>query len=140
VFITNDNRSKALTFFKKVSLLRAIYKFKFSYSLQKNFLVFLLQITGGLIKQIQIKNQILEIKTSNDNIYHLSLFLKKHSTCQYKTLVDLIACDFPGGNFRFSLIYNLLSVDYNSRILVCTKVLEKLPVISTIVPIFSGAG
>jgi NADH dehydrogenase (ubiquinone) Fe-S protein 3 len=117
-----------------------MYKFKFSYSLQKNFLVFLLQITGSLIKQIQIKNQTLEIKTSNDNIYPLSLFFKKHSTCQYKTLVDLIACDFPGKNFRFSLIYNLLSVDYNSRILICTKVLEKLPVISTIVPIFSGAG
>ena len=82
-----------------------MYKFKFSYSLQKNFLVFLLQITGSLIKQIQIKNQTLEIKTSNDNIYPLSLFFKKHSTCQYKTLVDLIACDFPGKNFRFSLIY-----------------------------------
>jgi NADH:ubiquinone oxidoreductase subunit C len=117
-----------------------IYKFKFSYNLQKKTLIFLLQITRGLIKQIQIKNQILEIKTSNSNIYSLSLFLKKHSTCQYKTLVDLVACDFPGKSFRFFLIYNLLSIDYNSRIIICTKVLEKLPITPTLIPIFSGAG
>jgi NADH:ubiquinone oxidoreductase subunit C len=54
--------------------------------------------------------------------------------------VDLIAYDSPGKKFRFSLIYNLLSVDYNSRILICTKVIEKLPVIPSITSVFSGAG
>jgi NADH:ubiquinone oxidoreductase subunit C len=117
-----------------------MYKFKFNYWLQKNFLIFLFKIIGGLIKKIQIKNQILEIKTNNKNIYPLSLFLKKHSTCQYKTLVDLIAYDSPGKNLRFTLIYNLLSVDYNSRIILHTKLFEKLPVISTVISLFSGAG
>ena len=97
------------------------------------------QNISKFIKQIQIKNQSLEIKTTNTNIYPLSLFLKKHSSCQYKTLVDLIAYDCPGKHFRFMLLYNLLSIDYNSRIIVCTKLIEALPVITTVVPLFSGA-
>jgi NADH dehydrogenase (ubiquinone) Fe-S protein 3 len=117
-----------------------MYNFKLNYNLQKNQLIFLFKIIGKFIKKIQIKHQILEIKTTNNNVYPLSLFLKKHSTYQYRTLVDLIACDFPGKKLRFTLVYNLLSVDYNSRILIRTKITENLPIITTVVPLFSGSG
>ena len=73
------------------------------------------------------------------NIYPLSLFLMKHSVCQYKTLIDVIAYDLPSYEYRFVLIYNLLSIDYNSRILLCTKLIEAMPVVTTLVPIFAGA-
>jgi NADH:ubiquinone oxidoreductase subunit C len=112
----------------------------FNYNVQKNFSFFLFNIVGKLIKQIQIKNQFLEIKTNCKNIYPLSLFLKKHSHCQYKTLVDLIAYDCPGTLSRFTLIYNLLSIDYNSRVLISTQLVEYLPVITTLIPLFYGAG
>lgn len=111
----------------------------FDYCLQKKFLIFLFKIISKFIKQIQIKNQILEIKTNSLNIYPLSLFLKKHSICQYKTLVDLVTYDCPSKEFRFTLIYNLLSVDYNSRILICTKLLESWPTTTTVLPLFAGA-
>jgi NADH:ubiquinone oxidoreductase subunit C len=112
----------------------------FNYNIQKNFSFFLYNIVGKLVKQIQIKNQFLEIKTNCKNIYPLSLFLKKHSHCQYKTLVDLITYDCPGKSCRFTLIYNLLSIDYNSRILISTQLMEYLPVITTVVPLYYGAG
>lgn len=111
----------------------------FDYSIQKKFSIFLFKIVSKFIKQVQIKNQSLEIKTNSVNIYPLSLFLKKHSVCQYKTLVDLVTYDCPGKEFRFSLLYNLLSVDYNSRIVLCTKLKESLPVIPTVVSLYSGA-
>lgn len=117
-----------------------MYIFNYNYNLHKNQLVFLFKIISKFIKKIQMKHQVLEIKTNSNNIYPLSLFLKKHSTYQYKTLVDLIAYDLPGKQFRFTLIYNLLSVDYNSRILIRTKILEKLPIITTLVSLFSGSG
>jgi hypothetical protein len=44
----------------------------------KNFSFFLFNIVSKLIKQIQIINQFLEIKTNSKNIYSLSLFFKKH--------------------------------------------------------------
>jgi NADH:ubiquinone oxidoreductase subunit C len=112
----------------------------FDYCVQKKFLIFLFKIVSKLIRQVQIKNQFLEIKTNSKNIYPLSLFLKKHSLCQYKTLTDLIAYDCPGKLFRFILLYNLLSVDYNSRLVISTKLVEYLPVITTVVPLYSGAG
>jgi len=110
----------------------------FNYCVQKKFLIFLFKIISKLIRQIQIKNQFLN--TNSKNIYPLSLFFKKHSLCQYKTLADLIAYDCPGKLFRFTLLYNLLSVDYNSRIVISTKLVEYLPVITTVVPLYSGAG
>jgi NADH:ubiquinone oxidoreductase subunit C len=112
----------------------------FNYSAQKKFSFFLFNIVSKLIKQVRIKNQFLEIKTNSRNIYTLSLFFKKHSHCQYKILSDLITYDCPGNLFRFGLIYNLSSVDYNSRILISTQLIEHSPVITTLVPLYSGAG
>jgi NADH:ubiquinone oxidoreductase subunit C len=37
------------------------------------------------------------------------------------------------------MVYNLLSVGYNTRVMLITKVIEKAPIIPTIVPIYSGA-
>jgi NADH:ubiquinone oxidoreductase subunit C len=112
----------------------------FNYNVQKNFSFFLFNIVSKLIKQIQIINQFLEIKTNSRNIYSLSLFFKKHSRCQYKTLVDLMTYDCPGKLRRFVLQYNLLSLDYNCRILISTQLAEYLPIITTVVPLYSGAG
>jgi NADH:ubiquinone oxidoreductase subunit C len=111
----------------------------FNYSVQKKFSFFLFNIINKLVKQIHIKNQFIEIKTNSKYVYTLSLFFKKHTHCQYKTLSDLVTYDCPGNSFRFALVYNLLSVDYNSRILISTQLTEYLPVVTTLVPLYSGA-
>lgn len=46
---------------------------------------------------------------------------------QYKVLSDMTAVDFPERPDRFELVYNLLSVRYNSRIRVKTTVDEVTP-------------
>lgn len=55
-------------------------------------------------------------------------------------MTDILCYDYPGKKFRFSIVYNLLSLDLNYRIKVFTKLKEKIPLISTITPLYSGAG
>lgn len=53
------------------------------------------------------------------NSYYITEFffiLHKHINFQFKMFIDLVTLDFIGYNFRFSNIYNLLSIQYNSRI------------------------
>jgi len=80
------------------------------------------------------------IKTISKHIYPLFLFLKKHTSSQYKSLVDIVCYDRIGKRQRFSLIYNLLSSDLNYRLKIIIKLKEKLPVVSTVVPLYSSAG
>lgn len=64
--------------------------------------------------------------------------LKDHTSAQYKTVMDVTAVDFPARTNRFEVVYNLLSVRYNSRIRVKTYASETSPVPS-IARIFEGA-
>lgn len=51
-------------------------------------------------------------------------FLRDHMNTQYKVLIDLTAVDYPSRPARFEVVYNLLSVQYNSRIIVKTCIDE----------------
>lgn len=66
-------------------------------------------------------------------------FLRDHMNTQFKSLIDLTAVDYPSREFRFEVVYNLLSVQYNSRIRIKVCVDEITP-ISSITPLYSSAG
>jgi len=66
-------------------------------------------------------------------------FLKDHINAQYKVLIDLTAVDYPSRGLRFEIIYNLLSIQYNSRIRIKTCVDEMNPV-SSVTSLYSAAG
>lgn len=55
-------------------------------------------------------------------------FLRDHTNTQFKMLLDITAVDYPTRNLRFEVVYNLLSVQYNSRIRIKTCVDEITPV------------
>lgn len=65
-------------------------------------------------------------------------YLKNHTNAQYKVLVDVTAVDYPSRELRFEVVYNLLSIQYNSRIRVKTVVDEITP-ISSATTVFSSA-
>ncbi|KAF5092368.1 hypothetical protein D0Z00_004617 [Geotrichum galactomycetum] len=65
-------------------------------------------------------------------------FLKDHTSAQFKAVMDVTAVDFPSRTNRFEVVYNLLSVRFNSRIRVKTYASETSPVPS-IARIFEGA-
>jgi NADH/F420H2 dehydrogenase subunit C len=55
-------------------------------------------------------------------------FLRDHTNCQFKVLIDICVVDYPEREARFEVVYNLLSVKYNTRIRVKTSVNEITPI------------
>lgn len=80
-----------------------------------------------VIKEIRLKTNAIEIKTTPNNLNALLYFLQKHSLCQYKQLVDIASSDVPGKTRRFSVHYLLLSLRYNARIIVVVQTNEVSP-------------
>jgi NADH dehydrogenase (ubiquinone) Fe-S protein 3 len=98
-----------------------------------------LSVVGFLIKEIKVKNNNIEIKTTPNKLRSLLSFLKKHTLCQYKQLVDIVCSDVPGKKYRFSVSYLLHSILYNARIVVTIKTNEVIPVPS-VTQLFESAG
>lgn len=65
-------------------------------------------------------------------------FLKKYTNGQYQTMSDMCAIDYPMKQYRFEIIYTLLSLVYNSRIKIKTY-LKELDSIETITSLYRGA-
>ena len=59
-------------------------------------------------------------------------FLKNHMLCSFEVLTDIVCYDLPSQKFRFPVLYNLLSVKFNSRIFVNVFSNEHLKVPTTL--------
>uniref|UniRef100_A0A9N6WUU4 NADH dehydrogenase [ubiquinone] iron-sulfur protein 3, mitochondrial n=1 Tax=Lynceus sp. MCZ IZ 141354 TaxID=1930659 RepID=A0A9N6WUU4_9CRUS len=81
--------------------------------------------------QITAGNE-LEMLVVPEGIIPVLRFLKDHHQCQFTNLADLGAMDVPSREYRFELIYNLLSLRYNSRIRVKTYTDELTPIESSV--------
>ena len=81
---------------------------------------------------ILISGTEIEIIISSKNVFPLIYFLNKHSLCRFKNMMDIICYDTLGKSYRFFLVYNLLSVVYNMRIRVITKINETSKLLSLI--------
>ena len=68
----------------------------------KKYVLFLKTILKTLIKEIRVKTNDIEIKTTSNNLNALLYFLKNHTLCQYKQLIDMACSDVPGKTRRFS--------------------------------------
>ena len=80
----------------------------------------------------------LSINISFNKIIPTFFFLKNHTNCQYKILSDLCAVDYITKKERFNIIYNLLSIQFNSRIRVKISINELQP-IDSITSIYKAA-
>jgi len=91
------------------------------------------------VQKVQITSgNELEILIAPDGVIPVISFLKDHHSCQFASLVDIAGLDVPARQFRFEVVYNLLSLRYNSRIRVKTYTDELTPLDST-VDIFKAA-
>jgi NADH/F420H2 dehydrogenase subunit C len=64
--------------------------------------------------------------------------LKNHFKYQFKILTCISGVDYPENLYRFQIVYELLSVKYNSRVRVKLLVDDLLPV-NSVEKVFSGA-
>jgi len=104
-----------------------------SWFVYKNILSFFMKVLGTGVQHAKVVSGFdLEIVVVSKNLYPVILFLHKHSLCQFKTMIDIACYDTPGKKNRFCLSYNLLSIKYNTRINVVSKVTEFSQVLSLI--------
>lgn len=75
-------------------------------------------------------------KTSLSN--NILLFLKKHFNYQFKILTCVSGIDEPNSLYRFKVVYELLSVQYNTRIRV-KFIVDELMSINSAASIFPAA-
>ena len=120
---------------KKNDLLKTWFIYK------KGIFEFLYKIMGDNIKKIKIVSSFdVELEVPVKNLYPFMLFLKNHSLCLFTTLIDIVCYDIPNKIHRFSLVYNLLSVKFNSRIRVFCKVKENCSPILSVISLYRSAG
>ncbi|KAL1376728.1 hypothetical protein pipiens_004311 [Culex pipiens pipiens] len=70
----------------------------------------------------------LEVLIAPEGVVPVLQFLKDHHQGQFANLVDIAGMDVPSRQYRFEVIYNILSLRYNSRIRVKTYTDELTPI------------
>lgn len=80
----------------------------------------------------------LEILIAPEGVLPVVQFLKDHHNSQFENITDITAVDVPSRGNRFEIVYNFLSLRYNSRIRVKTYTDELTP-IDSINDIYKGA-
>ncbi|MCF6445291.1 NADH-quinone oxidoreductase subunit C [Nereida sp. MMG025] len=67
----------------------------------------------------------LTVNVALGSLHGLIEWLKTDSTCQFNTLVDITAVDYPGRARRFDVVYHFLSMYQNHRIRLKAEVREE---------------
>ena len=70
------------------------------------------------------------------SLEEITSFLKLNSVCQFRTLIDITAVDYPEEEYRFQLIYHYLSMHQNFRIRIKIPVKDEeiVPSITSVFP------
>jgi NADH dehydrogenase (ubiquinone) Fe-S protein 3 len=99
---------------------------------------YLMSCLPKYIQQFSVWKDELCIYICPTGVIPVFTFLKNHTAAEYTMVADITAVDFPTKNYRFEVVYNLLSVRHNSRIRVKTYADETSPVPS-ITSLYDGA-
>lgn len=70
----------------------------------------------------------LEVFICPEGVIPVLTFLKDHHNAQFVSLADIAGVDVPTRQYRFEIVYNLLSLQFNSRIRVKTYTDELTPI------------
>ena len=91
------------------------------------------------IKKIQLSNSEIILTVQTKDIRQILFFFKNHIQCQFKILTCISGIDFPDSRYRFSIVYEILSVRFNTRIRIKIFTYE-LGEVASVISIFSAAG
>ena len=88
------------------------------------------------IKETSITFNELLVKTSEEELINVILFLKSHDKFKFRQLIDIAGVDYPGEEKRFTLVYLLLSHEKNIRIKISInfEIGKKIPTLTKIYP------
>lgn len=91
------------------------------------------------VQKVEITNtDELDIMIHPEGIIPTIQFMKDHHNAQFLNIIDIAGMDVPSREYRFEIIYMLMSLRFNARIKVKTYTDELTPV-DSIVSVFAGA-
>lgn len=90
------------------------------------------------IEKIKLYDENLTIEVKSDYLHDSLFFFRYHTLYQFEILTCISGVDYPKNKYRFKIVYDLLSVRYNSRLRVETYAHE-LSSIESCTDIFSAA-
>lgn len=96
------------------------------------------QMVPKFIDSIHVEKGEMSIVVPPQYVREMLIFLRDHSNSQFKSLVEITAVDYPDREKRFEVVYMLLSVKYNSRLLVKTYLDEMTP-IDSVTSVYNSA-
>jgi NADH-quinone oxidoreductase subunit C len=94
---------------------------------------------GNVITSTEIINGELVLHAERSAIVKILTFLRDDVNCQFKLLMELCGVDYPEREYRFEVVYCLLSLTQNHRVKVKVAASETTPVPSA-TGVFSSAG
>ena len=68
------------------------------------------------LKKVYFHKDEITLQIDASDLLNVLTYLKYHNNCQYKSLSYIAGADYPQKSNRFDVIYDLLSVRYNSRV------------------------
>jgi len=88
------------------------------------------------IKKTSINFGELLIETTEDDLIQVIIFLKSQDQLKFRQLIDIAGVDYPEEEKRFTLIYLLLSHEFNKRIKISIsfEIGKKIPTLTKIYP------
>lgn len=93
---------------------------------------------GAAVTGFEVAYGELTVNVERDAIVEVVTFLRDDPKCRFISFVDVCGADYPAREFRFDVVYHLLSPHLNQRIRVKLQADDVTPVPS-IVDVFPGA-
>lgn len=118
----------------KQSILKIINGVSFGFS------KVIINLFNKSIRSVSLTNEfIIEIELIEEWLYPIVILLKKHTLFLFSVLIDIAVYETLGSIYRFTLIYNFLSLKYTTRLFLKTKVREMNNNLLSIVSIFRNS-
>ena len=92
----------------------------------------------GSVTEHRVAHGELTISANADDIVKVVTFLRDDERCQFWSIIDVTAVDWPERERRFDVVYHLLSPKRNQRIRVKVQTDEATPVPS-VISVYRGA-
>lgn len=103
------------------------------------YLSWLVKVLSSFCQESVSIQKAITINIHLDDLVKVCYFLRNNTNCQFKVLTDITCVDFPfRQDKRFDVVYQLLSVLYNSRLTLKVSVSSSIKV-NSIVQVFKGA-
>jgi NADH/F420H2 dehydrogenase subunit C len=98
----------------------------------------LLTMLPKYVQFITYSNNTITIEVESQYITEMLTFLKYHSNTRMTQLLEMTAVDYPQRNLRFEVVYMLLSIEWNTRVIVKTSISETTP-LASVVSLYNSA-